>query len=955
MKKISILILLFIISSTLSGCGFLSKDEEPLNFKVSFDSTGGSNVEDYYVSEGDIIVKPTDPLKDGFIFDGWFIDISFNDSWDFNKNIVTNDFTLYAKWSELIYVPEGNPISTAIDLQNFILKSNNESYYLTNDIDMSGIILTGSSKIFSGVLDGQGYTIRNSVINATSNKKGFLFKELIDGATIKNIIFEDSIHNGGGTSESAAFISAFAQGGVTIDNILFKNVSVIHDGSYAGLIFGDVINEIPGKSIDISNITVMNDDNNRIEGLSYCGGLIGSSRKPVTINVSNIYFDSSVVATDQAAGSIMGRFNSPGITLNLEQIVIKGTVTSNKNVGMILGTGLSGSTVNANHVFISDMIATTQTDSINTVVGNTVSTSITTSNIFYDNETTSLLIKDVIKSNIIGESLSNSAITKEWFNGTDFDKEFFKYNNQSIFKNYVFEGPVEEVGISVVTAHINPYYLIGESLDLSELTVKVLYNDTTSEILNNSEYTINTISFDNSNIGTYQISVTYGDFTKTFDVYVIDVTHIEVEEMFVKTTYNVNDTINTNGIVVKAILSNGSYLRLTSEDYNIDTSLINFTLSGTYPLNINYKNYNPVEIDIIVTDAILTAIDNTVKISIDKTFEDTIGSEISGIPTFNTFKSALQYLDNQSLTDEIEKIIFVHAGTYTEKIIVNIPNITLIGEDKNTTKLTYDAASGMERPEGGTWGTQGSATISIKSSAINFMAKNITFANHFDYNNNTTVSSKQAVALVNEADKVIFHQVQFLGFQDTLYAKNGRQLYNEVYIEGVVDFIFGNGGPAFFESSTIHSLLRSSGCLSTNKGFPSNETALVEYGYVFYQNTYTFEEGVPEGSVDLGRPWAQTAAIAYINNTFDSHISVRGWTIMSGNVPENARFFEYQNQFKDNSTRHISEAATELNSTSAKLYIDKDIVFGQMNGDIDFGSTWNYASDFISLQTILFE
>lgn len=52
---------------------------------------------------------------------------------------------------------------------------------------------------------------------------------------------------------------------------------------------------------------------------------------------------------------------------------------------------------------------------------------------------------------------------------------------------------------------------------------------------------------------------------------------------------------------------------------------------------------------------------------------------------------------------------------------------------------------------------------------------------------------KQAVAFRISADTAAFLGCRFLGAQDTLYDHLGRHYYKDCYIEGSVDFIFGNG------------------------------------------------------------------------------------------------------------------------------------------------------------------
>lgn len=54
-------------------------------------------------------------------------------------------------------------------------------------------------------------------------------------------------------------------------------------------------------------------------------------------------------------------------------------------------------------------------------------------------------------------------------------------------------------------------------------------------------------------------------------------------------------------------------------------------------------------------------------------------------------------------------------------------------------------------------------------------------------------SDGQAVAMRISGDKAAFHNCKFIGFQDTLCDDQGRHLFENCYIEGTVDFIFGNG------------------------------------------------------------------------------------------------------------------------------------------------------------------
>lgn len=66
--------------------------------KITFDSDGGTDIASQYISEGDVIQEPEDPVKNGFIFNGWWYnDDGFESKWNFELG-VEKDMTLVAHW-----------------------------------------------------------------------------------------------------------------------------------------------------------------------------------------------------------------------------------------------------------------------------------------------------------------------------------------------------------------------------------------------------------------------------------------------------------------------------------------------------------------------------------------------------------------------------------------------------------------------------------------------------------------------------------------------------------------------------------------------------------------------------------------------------------------------------------------------------------------------------------------
>src|ERR1035437_6562777 len=111
------------------------------------------------------------------------------------------------------------------------------------------------------------------------------------------------------------------------------------------------------------------------------------------------------------------------------------------------------------------------------------------------------------------------------------------------------------------------------------------------------------------------------------------------------------------------------------------------------------------------------------------------------------YKTVQQALDAITLNNKKPITIFIKNGIYKEKLHLDSTKnfITLIGEDKFNTILTYDDHTGKVSPKGDTINTRTSASFVLK--ANNFAAENITFQNDAGF------SAGQAVGLESDGDK----------------------------------------------------------------------------------------------------------------------------------------------------------------------------------------------------------
>ncbi|MDE5867437.1 MAG: InlB B-repeat-containing protein, partial [Anaeroplasmataceae bacterium] len=67
-------------------------------FVLHFNTKGGSAVAGENVELGSKIKKPTDPTREGYTFDNWYQDEECTILWDFEKDTIKDNTTLYANW-----------------------------------------------------------------------------------------------------------------------------------------------------------------------------------------------------------------------------------------------------------------------------------------------------------------------------------------------------------------------------------------------------------------------------------------------------------------------------------------------------------------------------------------------------------------------------------------------------------------------------------------------------------------------------------------------------------------------------------------------------------------------------------------------------------------------------------------------------------------------------------------
>jgi len=257
-------------------------------------------------------------------------------------------------------------------------------------------------------------------------------------------------------------------------------------------------------------------------------------------------------------------------------------------------------------------------------------------------------------------------------------------------------------------------------------------------------------------------------------------------------------------------------------------------------------------------------------------------------------------------------VVFIKKGLYKEKLILPtwVNDVTFIGEDRDKTIITWDDHANIND-----MGTFRSYTFLIQGNGITF--ENLTIEN-------AAAQLGQAVSTHIEGDRIIFRNCRILGNQDTVFAgrEKCRQYFEDCYIEGTTDFIFG---PAvcWFENCTIYCKRDS---YITAASTPQNQP----FGYIFNNCKIVLADGVTK--MYLGRPWRQYAMTLFMNCDLPEGIVAKGWH--NWGKPENeltARYMEYNNRGKGAANGQRAEWTKTLTAKEASLYTIENVMKGSDN------------------------
>jgi pectinesterase len=253
--------------------------------------------------------------------------------------------------------------------------------------------------------------------------------------------------------------------------------------------------------------------------------------------------------------------------------------------------------------------------------------------------------------------------------------------------------------------------------------------------------------------------------------------------------------------------------------------------------------------------------------------------------SYNKIQAAVNSL---SKTTSSTQSIFIYGGTYDEQ--VTIPalagKLNIYGSTSNTASYANNVVNLQWRSSVAS-GSDDEHTAALINLSPNVAIYNINIRNTYG-------QGSQAIALSAYNTQQGYYGVGLYGYQDTLLAETGDQVYAACLIEGAVDWIFGQHARIFITKSDIRAVA-GGGCVTANGRSSASDPSW----YVIDHSTIAASSGasVGAGTVYLGRPWSQYARVDVQETSMTNIIAGAGWSTWSSSQPNTAdvTFNEYAN------------------------------------------------------------
>lgn len=278
---------------------------------------------------------------------------------------------------------------------------------------------------------------------------------------------------------------------------------------------------------------------------------------------------------------------------------------------------------------------------------------------------------------------------------------------------------VESIAMKTSVTKVN--YYVGDTLDIAGGEIEVSYDDNSKETIALSETGVAVTGFDSTTAGEKEVTVTYKEKTTTFVVmvYTKEVKSIEIVNTPTKVTYFVGETLNTNGIEVKAIyqlheeIVDNSELSFTGFDSTSANNevVVTVTYNGktaTFTVSVIEKSATSIEINeapittYYVNDEIDLSV-GSIKVNYNDGSHEFIDLDAEGVEVTG--------FDSSVAAEELELTITYKelTTTYMVEVIAKVPALIAVNDDvkriyvldsefdnKGTIKVYYEGGKSEE-------------------------------------------------------------------------------------------------------------------------------------------------------------------------------------------------------------------------------------------------------------------
>ena len=324
------------------------------------------------------------------------------------------------------FVNEGNMKACAkiaddvqeIDMSTVCHKADTEKQVA----ELSWTPIGNSDNMYRGTFDGNGKTIKNLYINATTTNIGF-FGYANEGGSIKNITFNNAKVNSSGNY--TGILVGFEE------LCIIENIKTLANCSVEGK---DDVGGIAGRaSGDIGNC----ENHAMVNGANSVGGIVGDYRQSGKSIISCANYG-AVTGTGNSVGGIAGNFDIGTI----QNCANYGDVTGTNYVGNLIGDGYI---CNLNNVLGTGNVTATSADRAGLLVGRILDSSSTASGILAYNSNSKLTINKTEQTGNAVKAIGKGSLTyPDGMNQADVVKAFTPEQLNSGEVAYLLNGSKSE-------------------------------------------------------------------------------------------------------------------------------------------------------------------------------------------------------------------------------------------------------------------------------------------------------------------------------------------------------------------------------------------------------------------------------------------------------------------------------------------------------------------------------